>query len=185
MKYMLIDITAPETTRVLLVAPLTEVQLHGKLVQGKGRQVVAPPLEARGFAKLDKLSLQYLYWNTCQETPPEEYGELVQKCLAKIETFPVDPSTVIALEAEVARSCPQLLTPVDQEKKPLISKPIRPAGTTTTGLVWEIADRLFVENGNQMPARKLIMEACLAEEINPATAATQYSRWKRLKEGSE
>lgn len=184
MKYMLIDVTTPETTRILLVAHLTEVQLHGKLMQAKGLTVIAPPVEPRGFSKLEKLPLQYLYWNTCQEVPPEDYGELIQRCLAKIETLPVDPRTVIALEAEVARICPQELTPPEQEKKPPLSKPNRPAGTTTTGLVWEIADRVFSECGNQFD-RKKVMEECIKEEINPSTAAVQYGRWKRAKEGSE
>ena len=77
MKYMLIDVTTVEATRVLLVATLRQVQLHGRLAQAQGKKVIAPPLEGRGLAKLEKLPLQYLYWSVCQKTPPEEYSELV------------------------------------------------------------------------------------------------------------
>lgn len=182
MKYMLIDVTAAETTRILLVAGLTEVQLHGKLMQAKGTKVIAPPMEPRGFAKLEKLPLQYLYWNTCQETPPEDYSELIQRCLAKIETIPVDTRTIISLEAEVARVCPQELTPVEKEVKPKLSTPSRPSGMTTTGLVWVLADEEFAANGNQFPDRKKIIDRCIEEEINPNTAAVQYAKWKRAKE---
>lgn len=52
-----------------------------------------------------------------------------------------------------------------------------PSGGATRK-VWEIADRIFADKGID---RAAIIEACVAEGINPATAATQFSKWKKTK----
>lgn len=183
MKYMLIDVTAVETTAVLAIAPLRAVQLLGRIQIANGKKVIAPPLEGRSFAKLEKLPLQYLYWNVCQETPPEDYGELVRRCVAKLESLPVDATPLEDLEREVARLCPDEPTTQREPKAPKEpgAAPARPKAMTTTGLVWEIADRLFVEAGNKIPDRKAVIAACEAQEINPATASTQFGKWKASK----
>lgn len=48
-----------------------------------------------------------------------------------------------------------------------------------TRLVWEIADGL-VTNGVSA-ARNVIIEACIEQGVNKATAATQYSAWVRAR----
>lgn len=184
MKYMLIDITTPETTKVLAVAELQPSQLLGKIYQAKGLQVIAPPVEGRGFSKLEKLSLQYLYWNVCQETPPDNYAELINRCLAVIEKMPMDETPIATLQKEVARLYPEGTQFAPAEPK-AVREPgepsARPKGTSTTGRVWEIADGLFTAAGNTLPDRKSIIDACVAEGINQATASTQYAKWKKTK----
>jgi hypothetical protein len=59
----------------------------------------------------------------------------------------------------------------------------RPAATSTTGRVWEIADSLRV-NGN-LPTRKEVVAAAVAQGINKATAGTQYGRWRKMAEAVE
>lgn len=54
----------------------------------------------------------------------------------------------------------------------------KPSPSGATGKVWLIADRVHAEKGLD---RKAIIDACIAEGINPATAGTQYSRWKKSK----
>ena len=49
-----------------------------------------------------------------------------------------------------------------------------------TGRVWEIADKVTAEKGGTID-RGAIIAACEAAGINPATAATQFSRWKRTR----
>lgn len=49
-----------------------------------------------------------------------------------------------------------------------------------TAKVWTIADRITAEKGGTID-RGAIIAACEAEGINPATAATQFSKWKRSK----
>lgn len=52
----------------------------------------------------------------------------------------------------------------------------RPKAGSKTGRVWEIADSLSAKNA---PAtRAAVMEAAIKEDINEATVATQYQRWR-------
>ena len=52
----------------------------------------------------------------------------------------------------------------------------RPKVGTATERVWAIADALSTAAGKAIE-RKPVLDACEAEGINPATAATQYGRW--------
>lgn len=54
----------------------------------------------------------------------------------------------------------------------------RPKAGTKTGRVWEIADAQSANLGAPAP-RKGVLEECTAEDINPATAATQYGCWRK------
>jgi hypothetical protein len=54
----------------------------------------------------------------------------------------------------------------------------RPKAGTKTGRIWEIADSLSAQE-NAPVARKRVLEAAMAEDINAATAATQYGRWRK------
>jgi len=200
MKYMLIDVTTIEGTSILKVAPLRQIELLGRLAKAAGQKVIAPPLEGRGLSKLEKLPLQYLYWSVCQRTPPEDYADLVSILMAELSKIPMDQTPLEDLEKEVARICPDPVPaetdrlpsatnpkPAPKEKKPHVATdPLaRPKATTTTGWVWEIADKCFADNGNKMPDRKVIIDACVAEEINSATASTQFAKWKKAKEAGK
>jgi len=54
----------------------------------------------------------------------------------------------------------------------------RPKAGTKTCRIWEIADSLSAQEGAPV-ARKKVLEAAMAEDINAATAATQYGRWRK------
>jgi len=188
--YMVIDVTTVESTCLLKITDLRRAALWGHIYKNQGRKVIAPPMLGRGFAMLEKLPLQYFYWNVCQETPPEDYAELVQKCLAKLQVTEEDEDSFEVLMREITRLGIDLEDPTNNAKKEsaapkdLNAPPLRPRERSTTGLVWELADAEFVKAGNQMPARQAVIEACLAEEINPATAATQYAKWAKAKKAS-
>ena len=185
--YMVIDVTTPETTKLLRITDLRRAALYGHLFKHQGLKVIAPVIEGRGFSKLPQLNLQYLYWNICQETPPDDYGQLVQKCLEKLAGMTQDESTFESLMKEINRLGINLDDPtMPAEKKEPAEKdpnaiPARPAVRSTTGLVWELADIEFGKAGNQMPERKAVIDACIAEEINPATESTQYAKWAKAK----
>lgn len=196
MLYMLIDVTTVEGTSVLKVAPMKEIQAWGKIFTAQGKKVIAPPLEGRGFAKLEPLQLQYLFWNTCAQTPPSEYELLVEGCKYWVELVAVDKTPLVDLEREVTKLAPVTPEPARTEtgRQPAERKPRatsstpseRPKGTSTTGRVWEIADNVLGGTGassvqDWKPIRAEIMKRCEAEGINPATAATQYSKWKASK----
>lgn len=55
----------------------------------------------------------------------------------------------------------------------------RPQDGTRTARVWEIADELSAAAGKPCK-RKEVIEKALAEDLNAATAATQYGRWRKF-----
>jgi hypothetical protein len=57
---------------------------------------------------------------------------------------------------------------------------VRPKSGSTTAKVWEIADemRKLHPDLDQKSLRALIIPKCEENGINPATAATQFSKWK-------
>lgn len=55
----------------------------------------------------------------------------------------------------------------------------RPGAGTATGKVWEIADSISQATGKPA-SRKSVLEDAQAAGINPATAATQYGRWRKF-----
>lgn len=180
MKYLLLDVTTHETGLILISDSLQAVQLHGRIAQANGRKVIAPPLEGRSFAKLDKLPLQYLYWTTVREAPSEDYATLLQDCVRVFNSLPVDTTPTRELEAEVARLYPNEPSQASISKRPPKADgvaPDQPRTGSTTGRVWEIADSLWPA-GSTMPDRKAVIAACEAKGINPSTASTQYGKWK-------
>lgn len=181
--YMLIDTTKTEDCQVLLVGAMHRIQLWGRLYKSQGKSVLAPPLEGRGFSKLEKLQLQYLFWNHCKRTPPEDYGTLVQECLTQLrfikpDTHPIDDleRQVAALEPEPGEAAPKKERAPKDPNAPIAP----PKKTSTTGLVWVIADELSEKLG-RMANRQEVLAACTEEGINPATASTQFSKWKGSK----
>lgn len=183
-RYMLIDVTTPEATTILKVATLREVTLWGHIYKQQGKKVIAPPVEGRGFAKLEKLNLQYLYWSLLQTTPPEDYAELVKTALYAVNAIAPDPTTFDDLMREITRLGINLedpTTPTPKVEKDPNAPPSRPKATTTTGLVWQLADEEFEKAGNQMPDRAKVIASCETEGINASTAATQYAKWKKAK----
>jgi hypothetical protein len=59
-----------------------------------------------------------------------------------------------------------------------------PKTGSKTGRVWEIADKVWTDNGspsNIKPLRGAIVSACEAEGINGSTASVQYSKWLKTK----
>lgn len=54
----------------------------------------------------------------------------------------------------------------------------RPSPNTKTGLIWAIADS--ISSTLKAPAdRKAVLAEAVKKKINPATAATQYGRWRK------
>jgi hypothetical protein len=54
----------------------------------------------------------------------------------------------------------------------------RPRAGTKTGKVWEASDSLSSKTGSPATRKDVIAE-CMESDINAATAATQYGRWRK------
>lgn len=62
--------------------------------------------------------------------------------------------------------------------------PSAPASRPNSGVtkrVWDIADKLTEGNAGGRSDRADIISACIEAGINPATAATQYSKWRKAR----
>lgn len=185
--YMILDVTNVAETKLLHVTDNRRAVHRGYLLKAEGRQVIAPPLEGRSFSKLEKLQLQYLYYQLSGgQTPPEDYQVLAQGCFELAKKFPTDTESLDDLVKAVAKLWTALgivdgsqasFKPVDNHTPSPQAE--RPRAKGVTGQVWEIADRLYAAAGNNMPDRKLVMEECTAVGINSATAATQFAKWKK------
>lgn len=189
--YMVIDTTVVADTKIRFVADLGRTGLLGRIYMAEhpGRKVITPPLERRGFAKLDQLALQYLVWNTFGETPKENYSELTEQAfnltVSKIEPTETEikllESQWAGFEGQVEES--------SKPKAPKASKPATEPGaspetpkpTSTCGIVWALGDEMYAANGNQLPERAAFIARCEQEGIHPATASTQFAKWKKTK----
>jgi hypothetical protein len=187
--YMLVDITEVEHTKVLAVGNMRRTQLLGRLKAAEGRQVIAPPIEGRGFSKLSLEQLQYLFWHVAGVTPPTDYAELVKECERRVneikpneEHIPSLEFLVKQLEKNEGKLADGTLVDPD-EPKPVV----RPKGTTTTGIIWTICDEVLKElrNGEVpadtegwKPVRAEAAKRCDAEGFHTGTFGVQYGKWK-------
>lgn len=205
-KYMIIDVTTPDAVQVLRVAEMENCQLWGWLYQADGKKVIAPPVEGRGFSKLDLLQIQYLYWSLYKKTPPEDYATLVRECLSAVDALPVDRTDTAWLQSEVASKMPDTTMasnangesvpapkPQKAPKEPKAPKDPadpngRPKASSTTGLVWDLADQAYktvVPEGSSNPdwkaVRTELARLCAHEGVNSGTMGVQYGKWKASK----
>jgi hypothetical protein len=187
MKYLILDSSTLESSKVLCVAQDAErANLLAKIATAGNDSVSVFPLEGRSFSKLEKLQLQYVFWNNFQIAPPEDYAELLRECLARFSEYPVDSVPVSALLVAVRKLYPNEETNPIPKGKPSEVTPTRPRAVSTTGRVWELADVCFAKVGNVFTPelRKNVIAACTVDGINESTSSTQYSRWKKAKEQS-
>jgi hypothetical protein len=124
--------------------------------------------------------------------------------LAVLNIFPLNDIPLARLEAEVALLAPEPepdaakrgpkiqvrhIDPALRKSEPKTESNTAPKSTSTTGLVWILADAelsklsmaSIPDDFDWKPLRASIMAACEFEGVNKATAATQYSKWKASK----
>lgn len=195
--YMLIRTTNKETATILDVGDSDVITLLGQLYKAEhpGQTVIAPPLEGRGFSKLDKDLLQYMFWNTFQLTPPEDYAELINQALTNAQKIKPSEASVSSLRASISLYNPKTTVTADGQivsentKKAKTSIPkvpksgdakdlAKPREGSTCGLIWNIIDGLYVEGQDPKEFRKTVMEACEKEGINKSTVSVQLGKWK-------
>ena len=106
---------------------------------------------------------------------------------APVINIPKAPSIPVAPSSAAGPSIPK--APAIPKAPGAIPQAPKPGGTTAR--VWAIAEKNLVEQAvNSMTMgmclgnkafRKIIIDECEAEGINPGTAATQFGAWKRSK----
>ena len=142
--------------------------------------------------------------------PGEAYKKLLQACYDLGLQVKADTRGLAELEKKAAKAMPEetmdraaptrgnsavKATPSQPRAKAPAGPITRPKAGSATGRVWEIADAVFAEGfGDSMlrtgdgavilwkRIRDEVLERCVAEGINPATAQVQYGKWKGSKE---
>lgn len=179
----------PDQTKLVTIAGVREAPLIAKLYcfNHPGFVCIAPPITGQGFGKLTLEQLQYLYWNHHQLEPKGDYADLSKALRHVYSKMPADPTPLEHLEREVERKIPsegaQSQTGEPKAKKEPGEAPKK---GSTTGLVWELADQVIAgmtidATTDWKTVRVGVMAICEKEGINPATAATQYAKWKGSK----
>lgn len=189
MYYVLIDTSV--TALVLKKAPMREIQLHARLVafQKPGIRLIAPPVEGRSLSKLSDNQLVHLIWGF-NVAPADDYSQRIQQALQLIEAMEPDTTPLASLEREVAKcGAPEpnlnhpTATPAAAAPKPPKAPKAprepssRPAAGTSTGKVWDLADRLRAELG-RLPTGKEVVAAGEAEGLKAGTISVQFGKWK-------
>mgnify|MGYP003386637571 CR=1 FL=1 len=186
--YMIIATGAtPDLTKFVAVAGVREAPLSAKLFghNHPGMQCIAPPISGKGFSPLTLEQLQYLFWNQTQQPPTGDYAEMVKSLRVIAERIPADQTPLEHLERTVERTLPAEGSQSSTGEPKAVKQPGEaPKKGSTTGLVWELADEVLGQHplGTDWKIiRASVMAICEKEGINPATAATQYAKWKGSK----
>lgn len=190
-RYMLLDVTNG-SCKLLLVAPLREMQLHARLAAAADlkAKLVSPPVEGRGFAKLTADQLSGLIVSLGGK-PKKSFGDMSAQACALVLSQPVDDRSLAALERDIERK--GLPEPVvgwkdaPREEAPQIAKkerstefsdPVRPKSGTTTGYIWELCDGLK-QKLKRLPTSKEAWEVCASENVKQGTFSVQFGKWRK------
>lgn len=145
------------------------------------------------WAKLDRMEALMLYRNMTglvrnMMDYPIVLDDLAVLARALPETI-IEPSPLPPGEEEYVipvSTPPQLapLTPRSHPKPDSKPNPKPPSSKGSTGRVWEIADDVYggFPDTPVKELRALVIQTCTEAGIHPATAATQWSKWKKAKQ---
>lgn len=142
----------------------------------------------KDYSSYSHYELRILYYNTTGEAVPDniEYNKILKGVADLARSLILDETPLEELQAKLGRE----IGPVDPRPAPEKGgrKPSSPGPTTvtrpkagsSTGKVWEIADSHY---GEGIPIdgafRTKVIETCVTAGINPATASTQFGKWKK------
>ncbi len=146
-----------------------------------------------------RMELKLLYKNTTgKEITSDDYPRISHLVYEEMVKTPIDNTSIADLKIKLGKELEPVspLPAVKEVYKPKKTayefKPSigvvpktgtsRPKAGSTTGKVWDIADKVEKESGLEgKPLRSAIINACEAAEINSSTAGTQYAKWRKAK----
>lgn len=106
--YTLVDMSTVEGIAFLVRAPLKNILLWAKIFG----------MQDKVTKRLDLITtveqLQFLFWNSTQQPPPDDLETLVVKCAELSTRLPVNETSVEELEAQIP---PELLKSAGQKRK--------------------------------------------------------------------
>ena len=66
----------------------------------------------------------------------------------------------------------------EREPREASGTPNRPRPGSSTGMVWDIADKLESQYSTDKELRKAVIEECTQQGINSSTASVQFGKWR-------
>lgn len=145
------------------------------------------------WSKLDRMEALMLYRNmTGMVRNMMDYPTVLDDLAAIAKALPettIEPSPLPPGEEEYVipvssppKTAPQ--APRSHPKPESKPNPKPPSVKGSTGRVWEIADEVYggFPETPIKELRGLVIAACIEAGIHPATAATQWSKWKKAKQ---
>lgn len=171
--------------------------------------VVLPLEEAKYFSMFSRLETMMLFKNETGEAGSLfEVGTMWQRLYELASNIPFDerslsdltkageglevlpPPTTPTYHPQIYRASPdqqyaaKAVNPAEAKPKAPRDPSAKPSPKGATGRVWEVAERVHSEMGGGIITKEMrskIIAACEETGIHPATAATQYSKWKATK----
>lgn len=178
-----------EALRLLKAVPTVRQAEYWAELLIPTRDFLITGTEAKNYSCYTHYELRQIYYHQTGEAVPDTmpYSILIQGIISLVDRLELDETPEEDLKARLGYDLSPPSPLPDTRKAPVkpgimtteTDKPaVRPKKSGATKMVWDIADRLKLSL-NRIPTRKEIIEACVAEEINAATASTQYGKWKQ------
>lgn len=153
---------------------------------------VVNPMENRSFAQLTELELKMLLNNLQIPTEGRDYQTMIGYLKYYCENMPIQDPNQQSLDYIQGIMRNEILKPPPPSQDEVVEKKSRapkgegsaPSPKGATGRVWGIADEVLttVGSGDMKALRAAVIKACTDAGIHEATAATQWSKWKKSKE---
>ncbi|MBD4209382.1 hypothetical protein GUH47_26075 [Xanthomonas citri pv. citri] len=147
--------------------------------------------EGKSFSQLSELELRMLLKTLKIPTEGVDYSTMITYLKYWVENAPVvDPDQegldyISGIMRNEVMKPPErgAHEPVERKSRPSKGEGSAPSPKGSTGRVWEIAEGCLLStgSGDLKVLRAEVIRACVAGGIHEATAATQWSKWKKSK----
>lgn len=158
--------------------------------------IVVNPGEGKSLSQLDEVELKMLLKGLAIPVDGQDYKTLMGYLKYYCENLPIQDPNQQSLDYIQGIMRNEVLAPPAEDPTKSVEKKARepraegsaPSPKGSTGRVWAIADEQLqrhhngvIEGVNLKDLRRVVIEACTDAGIHEATAATQWSKWKKSK----
>jgi len=142
----------------------------------------------KSFSVFTLLELNLLYVALGGQHTNLDYGKIISNIVSLIDNLDMDNCDISNLKL---KSPSNKIPEHDSDNTPSVkvkilpksNTSVRPKSGSTTGKVWDIADEMQKGDSglgyDSKEFRNCVIDQCIKEGINKATAATQFSKWKK------
>lgn len=191
-----------DTLEIVKVVPTMEQALSWAEALMPYNDFLVVGTENKEYSCYTHYELASIYHNATGDTVPREmeYAKLLQGVVHLAKNWAVDETEAETIQEEYGVTVPDepepprvavVAAPLPDTAPSGKSRPAaapakapgRPKPGSSTGKVWDIADKVLADHAdmglNAKELRATVIAQCEAEGINPSTAATQFGKWKK------